>query len=168
MHRGTAPSAWVESLEEYVFDGGGLLALHSAAASFKNNATYGELLGGVFTGHGPVETFTVEPGGTAATAGTGGTGGTWPFGQRFSVRDELYELKVTTDVTVHLQAVRDRGSDKQPQDGKNLPVCWTRHFSRGRVAYLSLGHTAEALAAPEVARIIDHLFRWIQDGSRST
>ncbi len=156
MHRQRAPQGWIESLRQYVREGGGLLAVHSAAASFKGDTAFGELIGGVFSGHGPVETFTVEP------------SDGWLAGEPFSVHDELYELVLTAEVTVHLRAVQAQaGPQPQAQAGRlggegNMPVCWTHRYGGGRVAYLSLGHTAGAFAVPEVARTIARLFRWVQ------
>ncbi|MBE2222085.1 MAG: ThuA domain-containing protein, partial [Anaerolineae bacterium] len=70
------------ALEQFVQKGGGLLAIHSATASFKEQPRYAELVGGRFTGHGPVEPITIRP--AAANDEIFGEIGA------FTVTDELY------------------------------------------------------------------------------
>src|SRR5262245_22912973 len=48
------------AFERYVAGGGGVLALHSATASYKGTDRYFEILGGRFTGHGRVEALEVR------------------------------------------------------------------------------------------------------------
>ena len=133
MHRQGLGDAWVTALERYVEQGGSILALHSASASLKGNTRYGNLLGGVFSGHGPVEAFDVRS--TPHASG----------GHRFTVRDERYTHTLTRDVRVLLES-----------DGE--PVCWTHTVGRGRVAYLSLGHCAGVFTKPAVGAVMEQLW----------
>jgi len=47
-------------LDGFVSNGGGILGVHTATASFKQQMHYFEILGGRFTGHGPIERFEVS------------------------------------------------------------------------------------------------------------
>lgn len=136
LHRQNVPDGWMESLERFVSNGAGLLAIHSASASFKGDGRYAKLLGGVFAGHGPIETFEVKP------------VGSWVKTEGFTVRDERYTHRMTAEVNVHLRT-----------DGE--PVCWTRMFGVGRVAYLSLGHLAGVFRQDSVRRTVQQLVQWI-------
>jgi hypothetical protein len=61
IHHKTISASALESLDDFVRRGGGLLAIHSASASFKQEARYFQILGGRFVGHGPVEAFQLQP-----------------------------------------------------------------------------------------------------------
>src|ERR1051326_5722930 len=56
----TFDSAQVEALTKFVRNGGGLVAIHSAAATNKTDDAYARLIGSRFIGHGPVFDFTVS------------------------------------------------------------------------------------------------------------
>lgn len=135
MHRQGLGNAWVTALERYVEQGGSILALHSASASLKGDTRYGNLLGGVFSAHGPVEEFDVRS--TPHASGE----------HRITVRDERYTHTLTRDVRVLLES-----------DGE--PVCWTHTVGRGRVAYLSLGHCAGVITNPAVEAVMKELWTW--------
>lgn len=136
MHRQNVPGTWVTALERYVEEGGSLLALHSASASLKGNTQYGRLLGGVFSGHGPVSEFSVHDTGTGVTD------------QPFTILDERYQHQLTQPVSVLLV------SDTEP-------VCWTHTVGKGRVAYLSLGHCTGVFSHPAVRSVMEHLWAWL-------
>lgn len=57
FHHKTLSPAALTRLEAYARQGGGILALHSATASFKDCLPYFDILGGRFIGHGKVEPF---------------------------------------------------------------------------------------------------------------
>ena len=59
-HQKSLSTAALDSLDSFVNVGGGVLAIHSATASFKETQGYFKILGGRFTGHGPTERITVE------------------------------------------------------------------------------------------------------------
>ena len=134
----------LEAMENFVFNGGGLLAIHSASASFKKNTRYYNLLGGKFISHGPVSEFKVAP----------IKGSRRPFGgiSSFMVVDELYIHRYKGDVTMHFQT---------EINGKKEPVVWTRELGRGRLAYCSLGHRPSIFKIPEVRQIIKNSMKWL-------
>lgn len=59
-HARTISAAALERLDAFVRSGGGVLAVHSATASFKQEQHYFEILGGQFTGHGKVEDIEIS------------------------------------------------------------------------------------------------------------
>jgi hypothetical protein len=130
-------------LRLFVAGGGGLFAVHSASASFKEEPGYIELLGGRFDHHGAVADFTVEQ----VEPGEGIFTSLPPF----TLRDELYRHEYDPANTVHFFT---RVGDSRE------PVCWTRSFGEGRVCYLSLGHVARSMSLPPVQQIVRQGLAW--------
>ncbi len=135
----------LNALEDFVFNGGGLFAIHSASASFKQSDRYYNLIGGKFISHGPVREFEVKPERDA--------GGPYPGISKFKVTDELYIHKYKEDISVHFFTEVNQ---------KKEPVVWTRELGRGKLAYLSLGHRSAVFKSPQVANIIYNSLDWIQ------
>ncbi len=134
----------LESLEGFVFNGGGVMAIHSASASFKQSERYYNLIGGKFVSHGKIEDFKVKP--------LKKPSGIYKGISDFSVFDELYLHKYKEDVTVHFYTeVNDRKE----------PVVWTRELGKGKIAYCSLGHCSPVFNVSQVKQIIRHSIRWI-------
>jgi uncharacterized protein len=141
-HKRISPAA-LERLEDFVGKGGGLAALHSASASFKAENRYFDLLGGRFTGHGPVKEYKVLPAPPA--------GATFAGIEGFTVRDELYHHDYDSSSTIHFYTL---------EEGVNEPVAWTRTFGKGRVFYCSLGHTPGTLLLPPVRSLLRRGLEW--------
>jgi type 1 glutamine amidotransferase len=132
------------SFRSFVNDGGGVLAVHSATASYKSTPGYFEILGGRFTGHGPIEPIDVKPLQT--------DGGTFSGIPAFTVRDELYLHELQPDIEVHFAA---------EHRGESVPVVWTRNVGRGRVCYLCPGHRSESMRHATVRQIVQRGMKWV-------
>lgn len=146
IHRQHISAAALERLENFVCQGGGLLAVHSASASFKHEKRFTQLLGGQFVGHGPVQRFTVQPSVEQDPV----------FGrlEAFQVRDELYRHEWDPGNRIHFfTTVAD---SEMPE-----PVVWTRSFGMGRVCYCSLGHRAAVLRHPAVSTVLGRGLIWV-------
>jgi len=128
-------------LDGYVSGGGGILALHSATASFKDSPRYSQILGGSFTGHGPLESFEVRGRRYDIFRGI----------EPFTIRDELYLHEMQPGVDVHFTA--GRGSNE-------TPAVWTHRYGKGRVCYAVPGHTSESLRHPSVQEILRTGLAW--------
>lgn len=128
----------------YVDGGGGVLALHSATASYKPSLPYFEVLGGRFTGHGPVSSLEIRP---AANA-DGLFAGIAPF----TVHDELYLHQLEPGLQVHFES---------ELEGAAIPVVWTRTVGKGRVCYSCPGHRSASMAHPSVQEIVTRGLRWV-------
>lgn len=144
VHHNTISPPALKRLEEFVGGGGGLLAVHSASASFKQEQRWFELLGGRFVEHGPIEQFEVRPSERQDSA----------FGELppFSVRDELYRHEYDPDNRVHFYTV---------VGGVQEPVVWTRSSGSGRVCYCALGHTVRSMRHPQVVQILRRGLAWV-------
>jgi type 1 glutamine amidotransferase len=145
-HKHLSPAA-LAALDRFVSGGGGLLAVHSATASFKTCGHYFEILGGRFTGHGAVAPLQVQP---AEAAGQ--MGALFQGIEPFIIRDELYLHELQPGIQTHFYA------DYQ---GKKVPVVWTYRYGRGRVCYLVAGHTSASMAHPSIQKILRRAAGWV-------
>lgn len=143
FHERQISPAALDAWEVYLQAGGGVLALHAAAASYKESDRYTKLLGGRFTSHGPVQEITIT---------------TRPPGQQlfgplpdFTIRDEFYRMETRTDITILFTA---------RQNGLEEPFVWIRQHGSGRLCYLAAGHTTASLRHPSVQHIIQRAVQW--------
>ena len=143
FHHNTLSPAALEALDRYVRQGGGILAIHSATSSFKQQDAYFEILGGQFTRHGPVQSFQVHPALEEDEV----------FGQipAFEIRDELYLHEYDPANRVHFYA---------KFDGQRQPMVWTRTHGQGRIAYCSPGHCVSTMRHPAVQAILKRALAW--------
>jgi type 1 glutamine amidotransferase len=116
---------------------------------------YLDLVGGRYTGHGPLERFRVEvvdPGHPVARGVSG-----------FFVADEQH-TPACDEGRVHL-LLRSRSDD-----GKTGVAGWVREPGRGRVCHLANGHTREALLHPMFQTLLRNAVRWclrLEDPARA-
>lgn len=143
LHRETLSDAAFTALDGFVQRGGGLLAVHSASASFKDHERYYDLLGGRFVKHGAIEPYRVEPAlrNDAIFSGI----------PAFTIRDELYRHEWLDDVRVRFTV---------SVDGEREPVVWTRPYGEGRVCYAAPGHTASSMHNPHMRTILCRGLLW--------
>jgi type 1 glutamine amidotransferase len=147
LHHDTISPLAFECLESFVRSGSGVLAIHSASASFTGEEAYLQLLGGRFVEHGPVEPFEVRPAGLPGDL----FAGIPPF----SVEDELYRHEYDPGNRIHLYT---------PLGDEQEPVVWTRSHGAGRVCYCALGHTASSMRHPQVRQILQRGLDWVSGG----
>jgi len=144
FHRSDISHEALSSLTQFVTQGGGLFAVHSASASFKQTRGYFDIIGGRFVSHGKIEAYTIRPSGSAPDL--------FPGVQAFSVKDELYIHEYQNDVNIHFFA-DNHGSDE--------PAVWTRTHGRGKVAYSAFGHCAKVMSVPQVQMIMEKCLLWV-------
>jgi type 1 glutamine amidotransferase len=119
------------SLLDFVQGGGGLLAIHSGTAEYKEAPVLRALLGGVFDMHPPQCMVTVEP--TLPNALTAGV-------EPFTLKDEHYfMLMESAPAEVFLRARSEHGEQ---------PAGWQRTAGKGRVVVLTPGHNVEVWLHP--------------------
>jgi type 1 glutamine amidotransferase len=120
----------------WVADGHGFAAMHSASDTYHDEPAYLAMLGNEFLTHGAETTVDaiVENAAHPASA---------PLGTRLRIFDEIYRFARGNrgDVTMLLSL------DRFPDDGlpdagrpADLPLAWARTHGRGRVFYTALGH----------------------------
>ncbi len=139
----------LQAFRDYVAGGGGVLAVHSASASFKKIDEYYEVLGGRFVNHGAVENFKLVPGSLMDDI--------FGRGERFTIYDELYRHEYDSDNAVHYYVEVETGAGELEKE----PFVWTRDFGQGRVCYCAFGHTVKALRQPGVQAILQRGLRWV-------
>ncbi len=143
FHEQKVSDAALSLFGEYVSDGGGVLAIHSATASFLESRLYFEILGGRFTRHGPIEKFKLIP-----VAGSNLFKGIRPF----TVEDERYIHDLKSGITPHFTAF----------EGKEvIPMVWTHLYGKGRVCYAAPGHRPETICHPDYQNILKQGLSWI-------
>ena len=131
------------ALDRFVSNGGGILGVHSATASFKQQIHFFEILGGRFAGHGPVEHFKVKPvPGSDIFAGI----------PAFTVKDELYIHDLQSGIEVHFTA---------NHKGQDVPAVWTRQYGNGRVCYAVPGHTTASMKNPTYQKVLRRGLTWV-------
>lgn len=143
FHRQKISGEALNTLTNFVEQGGGCLAIHAASASFKKEPGYEKFLGGKFISHDVIQKFTVTPDTSSPL-----------FGDvpPFNVNDELYIHRYSQEVTVH--AVADN-------NGTPEPVIWTKTRGKGRICYFSLGHTSKSADHPAFKEIIRRGITWV-------
>jgi len=142
MHRQSVEEDALHRLIDYVRNGGGILAVHSASASFKRKSAFFELLGGRFVGHGKVQSLKFRPLREDLFEGI----------DAFTIVDELYRHEFQPKVEVHWLA---------SAAGEEVPAVWTHRFDAGRVCYLMPGHLGYSLRHPAVQQIIQRGLTWV-------
>jgi predicted dehydrogenase len=131
-----------KAIEQFVRNGGGLLGIHSANASFTNNPTWMKLIGSRFAGHGPVMEFPVN----IADPDHPVVARTTPF----VVTDELYVIEPTADYQVFATA---------HWQGRDMPTGYQRHVGSGRVLWVGLGHDSRSLGNVYTQRMLQRAGR---------
>jgi type 1 glutamine amidotransferase len=125
------------ALVDYVRQGGGLLAIHSGTAEYKETPALRALLGGVFDMHPPQCMVTISPCKT-----NGLTSGIEPF----TVKDEHYfMLMEDVPADVFLTSTSEHGEQ---------PAGWQRTEGKGRVVVLTPGHNVEVWLHPQFQTLL--------------
>ena len=144
---GKLTPAQEKGLLGYVNDGGGVVGIHSASDSFKDNEGYMEMIGSEFIGHGPMADISVEmtPGYEKILPRTAGS---W---KQF---DEFYLLKSRTKKKVNPLQFGWWQFDRKL-------LTYTRSYGKGRVFYTGLGHDERAFRHPEFQDMLVKALRWV-------
>lgn len=133
------------ALRDYVRAGGGLLAVHSGTASYKDVAPVRAVLGGVFLSHPPQCEVTLEScAGHSLTAGIAGS---------CTVVDEHYQMALDdaqANVFLHSRSVHGV-----------QPAGWTRTEGRGHVCVLTPGHNLAVWLHPSFQRLLTNALDWV-------
>jgi uncharacterized protein len=142
VHHKTISATALDRLDAFVKQGGGMLAIHSATASFKDQPHYFEIIGGRFIGHGAVENFEVKQ----------VKGDVFGEIRNFTVKDELYLHELQPGIDIHFTA---------QHAGQTVPVVWTYRYGQGKVCYAVPGHTAQSMKHPAMQEIVRRGLKWV-------
>jgi len=142
FHEQKVSNAGLSLFGQFVFEGGGVLAIHSATASFMESPLYFEILGGRFKWHGQIKKFMLTP-----VAGKNVFKGLPPF----FVEDELYIHDLQPGITPHFTTLEGE---------EEIPMVWTHHYGKGRVCYAAPGHRPETMCHPDYQNLLKKGLSW--------
>jgi len=134
----------LNALMTFVSDGGGLVVLHCASASFQNSEEFIRLVGAAFKSHG------------TGTFGVTRVADKHPVVVGVPVWESWEETYVHTkhnpiDRTV-LEVRRENGHDE--------PWTWVRTYGKGRVFYTAWGHDERTWMQPGFQMLVERGTRW--------
>ena len=130
---------------EFVEHGGAFLNLHNAMGLYPAGGPYLNLVGGRYTGHGPLERFRVEVVDRSHPITRGVAD--------FSVADEQHTPEFEA---AKVQLLLRNRSD----DGRVAAAGWVHEPGRGRLCHLANGHTRESLLNSEYQRLLRNAVNW--------
>lgn len=142
-----------KALQKFLDEGGGIVAIHGATASFGNSKLWLNITGGRFSGHAPGThdlliniTDTKHP----ITAGV----------EPFTVNDEEYTYKFADGVQRHVLAqFRERPKNTSEKNNNN-DILWTIDAGKGRVFHSGLGHDVKCWSNPAFQKLIIQGIYW--------
>ncbi|MCX8082858.1 MAG: ThuA domain-containing protein, partial [bacterium] len=129
-----------KGLLQFIKNGGGFVGIHSATDSFRGSRKYIEMINGEFLSHPEHHEFCVSVVDKQHYI-------TVRMPDSFSVYDEMYHLQ-------NYDPSKSTLLFKTIWQGKEIPVAYTRDYGKGKVVYISLGHTKDAWAHPEFQKIL--------------
>lgn len=152
-HAYSPPPRTRATIESFVSDGGGLLAVHTASICFDDWPGWGDLVGGAWrwgvSSHppfGPVTANVVAD--HPVVAG---------LPETIHLDDEVYgDLALRDGIDVLVTAKCTPDDDPQP-------VVWTHRFGAGRVAYDGFGHDVDSLRTPAHRTLVGNALAWITE-----
>jgi type 1 glutamine amidotransferase len=131
----------LDALKGFVHNGGGVVAIHGAAAAMKDSEWYGKLIGAHFDMHPEA-----EPGTVLAEESNQKHFIASCCGGRENWNDEWYNFTSHPRENKNLNVLL-RGDPKSFKGGKHgddHPLAWYQEFEGGRSFFTSLGHFDEA------------------------
>ncbi len=135
--------------------GHGMIGFHSATDTYHNHQPYWDLIGGTFAGHpwGANSEVVMKIHDQDHPAMV-------PFGQRFEVRDEIYQYTHWQPEKVHVLMSLDMESTatKRPY---HVPVAWCKQVGEGKLFYNNLGHRESTWENEAFLKSIVAAVRWI-------
>ena len=134
-----------QAIWDFVQAGGAFLPLHNAQGYYPAGGLYYELFGGDYGGHPAAAIYSVEVvnGDHPITAGVG----------NYKIYDEQHMVKYYLGPEHELLRTVSA-------NGEEAPGGWWRESGRGRMVYLSMGHTPESFAHVMTKRLLSNAIRW--------
>jgi type 1 glutamine amidotransferase len=142
-----------DALQQFVRDGGGIVAIHAAADSHYNWPWYGRMIGGHFARHPagtPKGQVTVIAPSDPVVQG---------LPRSIERTDEWYyfdDYDPVSKVLVTLDPNSIGESDINPN-----PISWTRQINEGRIFYTAMGHTTESYSEPFFLQHVAQGLDWV-------
>lgn len=141
-----------------VKNGAGIAGCHGGLGdSFRDNTEYQYMVGGQWVAHpgGEIDhRVDIIDGEDPVTKGVEG----------FDIHTEQYYMHVDPNVKV-LATTTFNGDIDSWIDSAVIPVVWKKYYGKGRIFYLSVGHSPGTFEVPEVWTMLSRGIRWAS-GSR--
>lgn len=137
-----------KALLEFVAEGGGFVALHSASYCFRNSPEIVALVGAQFARHGWGRVHDVPVGGHPINESYGG----------FESWDETYVHERHNEQDRQVLAYRIEAETREPWT-------WVRWHGKGRVFYTAWGHDHRTWAHPGFHNLVERGIRWAAGAS---
>lgn len=154
---GTITQEQEKGLLTAVKNGVGIAGCHGGLGdSFRNNPYYQYMVGGQWVEHpggdSLAHTIRITNKRDPITAGI----------SDFEILSEQYYMHIDPNVQVLATTTFD-GKSHNWIDGAVMPVVWKKNYNKGRVFYLSLGHSPATFEVPEVWAILTRGIRWASE-----
>ena len=139
-----------ELLDNFIKNGGKMMAFHTSSICFDDWEGWSKLLGGKWdwdkSFHPPIETIEVSPlGNSILNKGI----------KKFEVNDEVYHnLHIEKNSRPFLSAKSNTSKEEHI-------VGWTYQYQKGKTVYNALGHDSESLKNPNMINIIEKSLLWL-------
>ena len=157
---GTITEKQEKGLLTAVKNGVGIAGCHGGIGdSFRNNPYYQYMVGGQWVEH---------PGGDSVAHTIRITNTTDPITAGitdFEILSEQYYMHIDPNVQVLATTTFDGKSHKWI-DGAVMPVVWKKNYDKGRVFYISIGHSPTTFEVPEVWTILTRGIRWASESKK--
>lgn len=127
------------AFQQFIRSGHGFVGIHAASDTEFEWPWYGELVGGYFKQHPPVQEAKIDVLDRTHFA-------TKHLQEVWWHKDEWYDFK-DIQPGLHILMTLDEQSYKGGTMGKFHPIAWFREFDGGRTFYTGLGHTDESFDA---------------------
>jgi uncharacterized protein len=148
------------AFQRYIRAGGGFVGIHSATGSMRKWPWFWSLVGGKFSRHAKMQTFTVKVK-DSQDISTAHLPATFEWTDEFYYVDNIPQgLHVL--LAGDLVKLEDPGKDKYPGKlyGDEFPLAWRHEFEGGRAWYTALGHKPEHYSDPKLTKHILGGIRW--------
>ncbi|MBI1371921.1 MAG: ThuA domain-containing protein [Phycisphaera sp.] len=133
----------------------GFLGTHSAADTFKDYQPYWDMIGGTFNGHpwgsGSTVTVTVQDKSHPAMK---------PWGDEFTIQDEIYQFKNWQPEKVHVLASLNMAK-VNPKKPYLVPIAWCKEYQKSKVFHMSMGHREDMWTNPKYQESLMGAMKWI-------
>ena len=142
-----------ESFEDYVAQGGGVLAIHAPSVIDFDWPWYERLIGARFTQHPEPQHGAVEVEDAEHPAMRG-------IPQRWQLHDQWYDFEQSPRAHVTVLASVDESSYEGGKMGKDHPIIWCHEALGGRSFYCGLGHDSALYSDPLFVAHLAAAVRW--------
>lgn len=143
-----------ELLQDFVQNGGSILAIHAAADAEYNWPWYGQMLGALFKDHPHTQQATCHK-----------TGISHPSVQNIPASwqrtDEWYNFQSLSPANQVVLTI-DETTYTGGTHGAAHPISWYREFDGGKIFYTAMGHTSETYSEPLFLEHIKGAIEWLR------